>query len=117
LIFITLGDFEDFRVINDFKAARTAKVAFYIFALLTTILLVNLLIALLTDTYHTVKNENEKVFRAGWARLVHDLEVELEYLGILKEGFNIGRNFKLGDSDEICVWITELETCKHDDAV
>ncbi len=117
MVFITLGDFEDFRAIESFSAPRTAKVAAYIFLILTSILLLNLLIALLTDTYHMVRKDNEKVFRAGWARLVHDLEIELRYLGIKKEGFPIGQNFKMGDADEICVWITELPVRENSDAV
>ncbi|XP_013388391.1 transient receptor potential cation channel subfamily V member 6 isoform X1 [Lingula anatina] len=73
LVHMTFGDFE-YSEFNDSHHNILTKAVFSVFMLLVPILLLNMLIAMMGNTYQQVISKSEKEWRRQWAQLVVVLE-------------------------------------------
>eukprot|EP00669_Euglena_mutabilis_P003472 TRINITY_DN14434_c0_g1_i1.p1 TRINITY_DN14434_c0_g1~~TRINITY_DN14434_c0_g1_i1.p1 ORF type:complete len:411 (-),score=190.05 TRINITY_DN14434_c0_g1_i1:195-1427(-) len=73
-----VGDFDTFYGHSSLSENRVVTVLFMIFYIvLVTILLVNLLIAMMGSTYATISDDADKQWLLEWARIIYSLEQEM----------------------------------------
>ena len=70
---MTLGDY-DYDMLGETPYPRMAKVVFVLFQILIPILLLNMLIAMMGNTYGQVIESAEKEFLKAWAKVIMSLE-------------------------------------------
>ena len=73
LFHMTLGDY-DYDMLGDTPYPKMAKVVFVLFQILIPILLLNMLIAMMGNTYGQVIESAEKEFLKAWAKVIMSLE-------------------------------------------
>jgi len=73
LFHMTLGEYE-YSMFGESKYAKMAKLTFVIFQILIPILLLNMLIAMMGNTYGIVIESAEKEFLKAWAKVIMSLE-------------------------------------------
>ena len=73
LFHMTLGDY-DYDMLGETPYPRMAKVVFVLFQILIPILLLNMLIAMMGNTYGQVIESAEKEFLKAWAKVIMSLE-------------------------------------------
>ena len=70
---MTLGEYE-YSMFGESKYAKMAKLTFVMFQILIPILLLNMLIAMMGNTYGIVIESAEKEFLKAWAKVIMSLE-------------------------------------------
>merc|ERR1712212_1179355 len=70
---MTLGEYE-YSMFGEGKYAKMAKLTFVMFQILIPILLLNMLIAMMGNTYGIVIESAEKEFLKAWAKVIMSLE-------------------------------------------
>ena len=73
LFHMTLGDY-DYEMLGNTPYPKMAKVVFILFQILIPILLLNMLIAMMGNTYGQVIESAEKEFLKAWAKVIMSLE-------------------------------------------
>ena len=73
LFHMTLGDY-DYEMLGNTPYPKMAKVVFVLFQILIPILLLNMLIAMMGNTYGIVIESAEKEFLKAWAKVIMSLE-------------------------------------------
>ena len=73
LFHMTLGEYE-YSMFGESKYAKMAKLTFVMFQILIPILLLNMLIAMMGNTYGIVIESAEKEFLKAWAKVIMSLE-------------------------------------------
>ena len=73
LFHMTLGEYE-YDDLNDSPYPGMAKMVFVIFQILIPILLLNMLIAMMGNTYAIVIEKSEKEFLKQWAKVIMSIE-------------------------------------------
>ena len=73
LFHMTLGEYE-YSILNDTPYPGMAKVIFVFFQIAIPILLFNMLIAMMGNTYATVNEKSEKEFLKMWAKIIMSIE-------------------------------------------
>ncbi|KAL7022581.1 hypothetical protein ACKWTF_012298 [Chironomus riparius] len=93
----TLGDY-DYAQLNEVSYPNLAKTVFIMFMIFVPILLLNMLIAMMGNTYAYVIEQSEKEFMKQWAKIVVTLERAVPQADAQKylEEYSIG----LGPSDD-----------------
>ena len=70
---MTLGEYE-YSMFGESKYAKMAKLTFVMFQILIPILLLNMLIAMMGNTYAIVIEKSEKEFLKQWAKVIMSIE-------------------------------------------
>ena len=70
---MTLGEYE-YDILNDTPYTGMAKIIFVFFQIAIPILLFNMLIAMMGNTYATVNEKSEKEFLKMWAKIIMSIE-------------------------------------------
>ena len=70
---MTLGEY-DYEMLGDTPYKKMAKLTFVIFQILIPILLLNMLIDMMGNTYGIVIESAEKEFLKAWAKVIMSLE-------------------------------------------
>lgn len=73
LMRMTFGEF-DFFTFEESRHATLAKLLFFYFMLFVTVLLMNMLIAMMANTYQNISDRSEKEWRRQWAQIIMVLE-------------------------------------------
>lgn len=73
LMRMTFGEF-DFFQFDKSRHATLAKLLFFYFMLFVTVLLMNMLIAMMANTYQNISDRSEKEWRRQWAQIIMVLE-------------------------------------------
>ena len=73
LFHMTLGEYE-YDILNDTPYTGMAKIIFVFFQIAIPILLFNMLIAMMGNTYATVNEKSEKEFLKMWAKIIMSIE-------------------------------------------
>ena len=73
LFHMTLGEYE-YSMFGESKYAKMAKLTFVMFQILIPILLLNMLIAMMGNTYAIVIEKSEKEFLKQWAKVIMSIE-------------------------------------------
>ncbi|XP_050413383.1 transient receptor potential cation channel subfamily V member 6 [Patella vulgata] len=88
---MTLGEFK-YETFNYARYVGLTKFIFTLFMILVPILLLNMLIAMMGNTYHNINTKSEKEWRRQWAKIVVVLERGFTKKQLLKfqEEYSIG---------------------------
>ncbi|KAK6183595.1 hypothetical protein SNE40_011044 [Patella caerulea] len=79
MFIMSVGEFVDiYDTFKDSKHEAMGKIVFVVYMLLVTLLLINMLIAMMADTYHNMAGTKKYWFRQ-WARIVLMLEEDMCY--------------------------------------
>ena len=70
---MTLGEYE-YSILNETPYPGMAKIIFVFFQIAIPILLFNMLIAMMGNTYATVNEKSEKEFLKMWAKIIMSIE-------------------------------------------
>lgn len=73
LMRMTFGEF-DFFTFDRSRHSALAKLLFFYFMLFVTVLLMNMLIAMMANTYQNISDRSEKEWRRQWAHIIMVLE-------------------------------------------
>ncbi|KAL9959339.1 hypothetical protein ACROYT_G032653 [Oculina patagonica] len=73
LMRMTFGEFEFF-TFDQSRHPSLAKLLFFYFMLFVTVLLMNMLIAMMANTYQSISDRSEKEWRRQWAHIIMVLE-------------------------------------------
>lgn len=76
LVRMSLGDW-NYNIMSDAAHPWVARSLFFSFVLLSTVVLLNLLIALMSETYSRISDDAERTFRFQWAMLILEYEDRL----------------------------------------
>lgn len=93
LMRMTFGEF-DFFSFDMSRHPTLAKLLFFYFMLFVTVLLMNMLIAMMANTYQNISDRSEKEWRRQWAQIIMVLErsVKPSELKRLQDDYSVNMN-------------------------
>lgn len=99
LMRMTFGEF-DFFTFEKSRHPTLAKLLFFYFMLFVTVLLMNMLIAMMANTYQNISDRSAKEWRRQWAQIIMVLERSVSPLELIKLQDNYSVNMATEGSEE-----------------